>query len=373
MPSYNNRTHPHPDVMPPPFFGHLDAPLEWPELNWLHELPKDTYFALWVRIPSLAQTPVNLPPGHPLYVVTFHQEMFDLDWLIEQSKHIDAPIIVLNDGTCYNFPFNSNVHFFNYYSWHYHMETFMSWFPIKQPRLVKYKISAVCNRITQSKLLVFTALMQYHQRDQLLVKLGNWLEEKNVHHRHLTGVDELDELSTTFFEKYYGQIISIDDFNHSIDNYQRVNGNPWQPLYTESALHFTNESHHYSRMDTEEFGSIIYPGPQYSEKTYKCLLAGTPFIAVGQFESYKYFKELGFKFDYGNIDLSWDNDSGNLTRLVSIINLIKSLVDYTIQDIQEMTKDSTEHNTYHLWSGQFNKQCQLHNDQIAAQVLSKFK
>ena len=294
--------------------------------------------------------------------------MFDLDWVIEQSKHIDAPIIILNDGSCYNFPFKSNVHFFNYHSWHYHMETMMSWFPNRQKRQVKHKISAVCNRITQAKLLVFTALMEYHQRDQLLIKLSDWLEEKNVHHRQPTGISELDQLSTTFFEKYYGQIINIDDFNNSTDNYQRVNSNPWQPVYTESALHFTNESHHYSQMDT-----IINPGPQYSEKTYKCLMAGTPFIAVGQFESYKYFKELGFKFDYGNIDLSWDNDSGNLSRLVSIVNLIKSLVDYTIQDIEEMTKESTEHNTYYLWSGEFNKQCQLHNEQIAAQVLSKFK
>jgi hypothetical protein len=366
-------THPHPDVMPPEFFGHLSCSLEWPELNWLHELPKDTYFALWARIPSTRPKPVDLPLGHTLYVVTFHQEMFDLDWIIAQSKRIDAPIVVLNDGSCYNFPFRSNVHFFNYYSWHYHMQQMMSWFPIKQPRQIKYKISSVCNRITQAKLLTFTALMEYHQRDQLLIKLGDWLEEKNVHFRQPTGIDELDQLSTTFFEKYYGKIISIDDFNNATDNYQRINSNPWQPLYTQSALHFTNESHHYSRMQTDEFGEIIYPGPQYSEKTYKCLIAGTPFIAVSQFESYKYFKKLGFKFDYGSIDLSWDDDSGNLTRLVSIVNLIKSLTSYTIQDICDMTKDSTDYNTEYLWSGQFNKQCQLHNEQIAKQVISKFR
>jgi hypothetical protein len=366
-------THPHPDVMPPQFYGRPTFPLEWSELNWLQELPKDTYFALWARIPSILPRKLNLPLGHPLYVITFHQEMFDLDWIVEQSNRIDAPIVILNDGSCYNFPFKSNVHFFNYYSWHYHMETMMSWFPNKQPRPIKYKFSAVCNRITQAKLLVFTALMEYHHRDQLLVKLGNWLEEKNVHFRQPTGVDLLDQLSATFFEKYHGQLIDIDEFNDIADNYQRVNSNPWQPLYTESALHFTNESHHYSRMDTDEFGTIIYPGPQYSEKTHKCLVAGTPFIAVGQGHSYKYLRELGFKFDYGNIDLSWDNDFGNLSRLVSIVNLIKSLADYTIQDIVKMTKNSTDHNTEHLWSGKFGQQCRLHNEQTANQVISKFK
>ena len=361
------------DVMPLPVFGQLPILIEWPELNWINDLPKDTYVALWVRIPSLCYPPVNLPLGHSLYVVTFHQEHFDLEWIITQSKRIDAPIVILNDGSCYNFPFSSNVHFFNYYSWHYHMEQMMSWFPIRQPKQVKYKISAICNRITQSKLLIFTALIEYHQQDNLLIKLGDWLEEKNVHFRQPTGVNELDQLSDIFFEKYYGQIIEIDDFNNKTDNYQKVNSNPWQPVYTESALHFTNESYHYSQMHTEEFGSILRPGPQYSEKTYKCLMAGIPFIAVSQFESYKYFKELGFTFDYGDIDLSWDNDPGNLTRLVSLINLIKSLVKYSIQDIENMTKNSTDHNTEHLWSGKFNQQCQLHNEQVANLVISKFK
>jgi hypothetical protein len=360
------------DVMPSATFGKPTFPLDWPEINWLEELPKDTYFALWARLPSISASPINLPLGHPLYVITFHQEYFDLNWLISQSEQIDAPIIVLNDGSCYNYPFKSNVHFFNYYSWHYHMQQMMSWFPKRQPRNVKYKISAVCNRITQSKLYIFTALMEYHRRSDLLVILSEWLEEKNIHYRKPTGVKKLDNLTDIFFKKYQGQKISIDDFKQT-DNNQKTNSNPWQPLYLESALHFTNESYHYSLMTEPALGTYTRPGPQYSEKTYKCLMAGTPFISVNQFESYKYFKELGFKFDYGTIDLSWDTDPGNLTRLSSIVDLIKNLADYTIEDITDMTKESTEHNFHHLWSGKFNQVCQEHNQNIANQVLSKFK
>lgn len=363
----------HRDVMPPEFLGQSPIPNGWPEISWLNDLPAGTFFALWLRIPSARSTPVTLPPGHTLYVVTFHQEHFDLEWLVEQSQKIDAPIIVLNDGSCYEFPFKPNVYFFNYYSWHYHLQQMMSWFPDRQPRTVKYKFSAVCNRITQAKLLVFTALMETQDRSQLLVKLGDWLEEKNVHFRQPTGIAQLDELSDLFFNKYYGRTISIDNFNNKTDNYQRINSNPWQPLYLESALHFTNESYHYSLMMTQERGTFIMPGPQYSEKTYKCLMAGTPFIAVSQFDSYRYFTELGFKFDYGAIDLSWDNDPGNLTRLVSLINLIDSLTDYTAADIVNMTKDSTDHNTDYLWSGAFYRQCSQHNQTIAEQVLNKFR
>jgi hypothetical protein len=252
------------------------------------------------------------------------------------------------------------------------MDQIMTWFPERQPRNVKYKISAVCNRITQAKLYVFTALMESQPQAEMLIKLGDWLEEKNVHFREPTGNKKLDNLSKIFFEKYFGQTILIDDFNES-QNYQRLNGNPWQPLYLDCALHFTNESYHYSLMSDPELGTYIRPGPQYSEKTYKCLIAGTPFISINQFESYKYLAELGFKFDYGDIDLSWDNDPGNLTRMASVVDLINNLAYYTIADIVEMTKASTEHNTEHLWSGEFRRRCQQHNQNIAKEVLATFK
>jgi len=360
------------NTMPPPMFGQLNFSLPWDEINWLKELPKDTYFALWVLPTAISGDPTNLPLGHPLYVISFHQEHFDIEWVVKQSKRIDAPIIILNDGSCYDFPFRSNVHFYNYYSWHRHIEQIMTWFPDRQPRNIKYKISAVCHRITQSKLYVFTALIESQPRSELLIKLSDWLEERNIHFGELTGVKKLDDLFDLFFKKYFGQTITIDDFVQS-QNYQRLNGNPWQPLYLESALHFTNESYHYSLMTEPDLGTYIRPGPQYSEKTYKCLIAGTPFISVGQFESYKYFTELGFKFDYGDIDLSWDNDPGNLSRMSAVVDLIDNLANYTTADIVEMTSESTNHNTEHLWSGEFNRRCRAHNETIASEVLKKFK
>lgn len=353
-------------IMPAPAVGCQIFPLEWPEINWLAELPKHTYFALWLR----HHCP-NLPKGHDLYVVSFHQEPLHEDWLLSQANEIDAPIVVLNDGSIYDFQFPPNVHFFNYYSWHYHMQKIMEWFPERQPRNLKYKISNVCNRITQSKLLIFTALMQYHARDQLLVILGDWMEEKNVHYRQPTGIDELDTLADLFYNKYFGTQIRIDDFDNANHNVQQISSNPWQPLYLESALHFSSESYHYSLMDTNG-KKIIKPGPNFSEKTYKCLIAGTPVIPVGQFESYRYFRELGLKFDYGEIDLSWDNDPGNLTRLVGIIQMIKDLNNFSIDEIDIMTKASTQHNFDHIWSGEFDRRCRSHNQQVAQQIIKQF-
>jgi hypothetical protein len=359
-------------VMPDSYYGELKFPLEWPELNWLHLLPKNTYLALWVNLPSCSDRKIKLPIGRPLYVVSFHQERFDSDWILEQTQNINAPIIILCDESTYDFPLPANVYVYKFYSRHHHIDQIIQWFPEKQPRNIKYKVSNICNRVTQSKLIVFTALMEYLLREDLLVKLGDWVELKNVHDWQETGNQVLDHLTDIFKNQYLGKIIKIDEFNNQVHNIQGINSNPWQPVYTEAALHFTSESYHYSLMHTEH-GQFIMPGPAFSEKTFKCLIAGTPFVPVGQFESYKHLTELGLKFDYGDIDLSWDNDPGNLTRMSSIVELIKSLRKYGIADIVEMTRDSSEHNTEHIWSGKLKKLCQEHNEKIANKILAKFK
>jgi hypothetical protein len=360
-------------IMPEPVFGRPEFPLKWPEINWLQELPENTFYFLWANQPSTNLVrKIELPLGHPMYVITFHQERFDWEWIIAQSKRItDVPIIILNDGSVYDLPLPPNVRFYNYYSWHEHIDRVRNWWPDPQPKNIRYKVSNVCNRVTQSKLLIFTALMQYLKRDELLVKLANWVQDKNVHGWMATGVRELDDLMAIFQEKYLGVEILLDDFCNVKDNYQRWNSNPWQPLYLESALHFVSESYHYSLMHIDG-QSFTVPGPQYSEKLYKCLLAGTPFIMVGQFESHKYLSDLGLRFDYGDLDLSWDLDPGNLTRMVGIVNLIKTLRDYSMEDLVEMTNDSTKHNTDLIWSGEFYRTCQEHNRKIQHEILTEF-
>jgi hypothetical protein len=359
-------------VMPDSVYGTPTFPLEWNELNWLQQLPKTTYFALWVNLPSCGPHEINLPLGHPLYVITFHQETLDSDWLLEQTSRIGAPIIVLCDESMYDFPLPKNVYVYKYYSRHHHVDQIIQWFPERQPRNVKYKISNICNRITQSKLIIFTALMQHHPIEDLLVKLGDWIELKNVHHWQPTGNQTLDCLTDIFKNQYLTKTIKVDNFDNHHDNVQSINSNPWNPFYTESALHFVSESYHYSLMHTNH-GKFIRPGPTFSEKTYKCLVAGTPFIPVGQFESYKHLADLGLKFNYGDLDLSWDNDPGNLTRLIGIVKLIESLKEYSVQDILDITRESTEHNTDYIWSGKLKKTCQEHNEKTANKILNRFR
>jgi hypothetical protein len=115
------------------------------------------------------------------------------------------------------------------------------------------------------------------------------------------------------------------------------------PAFQNSALNFTQESHHYSYM-IQNNKSYIEPGPFLTEKTFKCVLSQTAFIPVGQYKSYTCLENLGMKFDYGALDLSFDLDPGNLGRLEKIVTVIESLREWTAQELFEMTRESTLHN-----------------------------
>jgi hypothetical protein len=351
-------------LVPMPSTG-THSTCDFSTVEWLQELPSNTYFALWLRWPGF-----DLPLGYDLYVVSFHLEVVDVEWVNCQTTKVAAPIVLLSDANYYNYPFNDNIYPYTYYYWHNQIDTIKKWFPTKVEKNPKYKASAFCNRITQSKMIVFTALAEF-LKDQALLKLDDWLEEKNVHFRGKTGIKKLDDLSDVFWARYFGKKYSIDQFDNSIDNIQIKTADPWSRAYQECAFNFTNESFHYSYMidNGQEF---IHPGPFLTEKTLKCLVGGTPFIAVGQFDTYSTLKKLGFRFDYGELDLAWDSDSGNLSRLSSIVELIKTVESYSVSDLVESTEKSSKFNFDHVWSNNFYRQVEDHNKQIKNQILTKF-
>lgn len=335
-------------------------------VEWLQDLPKDTFYALWLRWPNF-----NLPTGYNLYVVSFHLETVDVDWVNQQAQRLDAPILLLSDLNDYNYPFLSNVYPYTYYYWHHQIEKIKQWFPNKIEKNLQFKASALCNRITQSKIIIFTALAKY-LGSQSLLKLDNWLEEKNVHFREKTGIAGLDELAEIFWSNYYGIVYKIDNFNNTTDNIQIKTADPYSRAYTECSINFTNESFHYSYMVIND-QEVILPGPFLTEKTFKCLVGDTPFIAVGQFETYKTLENLGFQFDYGPLDLSWDSDAGNLSRLVSIVDLIGQMQNYNVNELSKFCKKSSNFNFDYIWSGDFLKHINSLNEHTVGQILREFK
>jgi hypothetical protein len=347
----------------------IDLGLE--EMHWINDLGPDTFVALFMMWPSMDG--YQLPLGHDLYVVSFNFEPFDVDWIQQQSLRIDAPIIVLNEGSAYDFPLPQNVYFFPFYTWHIQIERILHFHP--KPTLStkpsRYLCSAICSRLTQSKILIFSAMVRFLGLDRCLLKLGTWLEPKNVHFWHDTGDAEIDDLIHYFRDTWLGRELKVDDWVDERDNNYRSNSDPWQPFYLDSALHFTNESYHYSFM-SDQWGAATRPGPNISEKTMKPLIAGTAMIPVGQFDTYRTLSDLGFVFDYGELDLEWDKKSGNLDRLRGIMDLIRSLHDYQPSDIDVMTKFSRQHNQSHVFSGDLRRRCEMINDKTVAEIFKQF-
>ncbi len=286
-------------------------------------------------------------------------EYIDFEWLRRQK--VNAPILILCDYNIYDMSvFPDNVTVIRWYYWHMAMRQLHHWFGQDYTKDIKYKVSVFCNRITQSKMLVTSALMEKLHQDDLLLSLSDWLEEKNVHHWTPTGNATLDYYAKCFKEKYLGTKVSMDTFDQTL-NYQRYTGNPAQIAYQNAALHFTNESFHYSLMFEQDKKHIL-PGPNFSEKTMKCWLGGTAFIPVGQFDVYRTLGELGMKFDYG-LDLSFDQDPGNLTRLEKTVKLIEDLNNYTAQELFEMTYNSSKYNQDLIVSGEFYNTLENRNKQ----------
>lgn len=323
---------------------HLMANFRW---------PAKTYFHLHNQV----FTPYDLPVGYDLYVLSWQMEHIDFAWLGRQRS--DVPIIVLTDLKTYDRDiWPKNVVPIRWIYWHYALDQMVGLFGTKFSKDIKYKFSAFCNRITQSKMLITTALLENVPRQDLLVKLGTWLEEKNVHHWAPTGNQRLDHLADVFREKYLGREIKMDEFNESM-NYQHFTGNPAQIAYQEAAINFTNENWHYS-LTLKNSKKTLFPGAHISEKTFKCLLGATAFIPVGQFDTYQTLSDLGFQFDYG-FDLGFDKEPGDIDRFAKTVDLIDSLAGYSAHDLYQMTRGSSEHNQEWIVSGGFYDTCEKLN------------
>lgn len=335
-------------------------------LPWLKELKDDFFLALWLGWPG--SFGYQLPDGFEIYVVSFHLDAVDVEWLQKEHQRLKRPIIVLWDSEFYDYPFADGIIPLRYICWHHQIDKMLQWYPNpKKKHDIRFKSSAHCSRITQSKLIVITALLEYFDPGSCLISLSNRLEEKDVHRREKTNNRILDSITEIFWDRYYGTILRLDDYYlNDINQYRQ--SDCWIPTYTECALNFTNESYHYSSME-QNGRNFIMPGPFITEKTLKCLVAGTGMVPIGQFDSYGALSRLGLKFDY-QFDTSWDQDPGNLSRLESIVNLIKDLSRYSAQDLYDMVKESSQHNQEWIFSGNFAKKCEQANQETINKIFS---
>jgi hypothetical protein len=294
--------------------------------------------------------PLLPPSGYDYYITSGDSLMFGLpEYMVSKlsGKIIHLTGCIIEDN------FNNNrIEYVPYNTAHMRLNRYKRLQNFTKQ--IAFKASALTNRVTQSKAIIFAALMHHLGEKNCAVSLHhNLYHTKNVHNWTVSGNEICDYFLKIFLNQHKDKNYSLCVDDGDLHGYNNI-------AYQQSALNFTQESYHYSfTMDGDK--CYVQPGPFLTEKTWKCIISSTAFIPVGQCYAYRWLKSLGLQFDYGPLNLKFDEDPGNLTRLEKIIQLIESLQEWSAQEIYEFTKTSTQHNTEYVQSAEFWKRCEASN------------
>jgi hypothetical protein len=133
-------------------------------------------------------------------------------------------------------------------------------------------------------------------------------------------------------------------------NFAKETGHPmqscWLDLFDQSA-----ESLLYLVTETVATGRRHH----LTEKTFKPIALGMPFIIVGTQGSLKYLRSYGFR-TFGDLwDESYDDepdDAKRIEKIAQVLKMLDGLEDHR-QDIFESAQEIIEHNWNHFYSGGF--------------------
>lgn len=313
------------------------------------------------------QTNDDLPQGHRAYIVKV--EGADLEWLEQQAGRISAPIFVLNGiindyGAVDHIP---NVTWLPWIEWHYQIQSMLRDYPADVKKNIKKKVSCLSNMVKPNRMIAAAAVDAYVGQDAMITWHGRCYREGDDT-EPMTGHPEYDQWLARYYETT--QLgTQIDDFQVNIANdhmFQRLIHDFHFAAYQECAINVTNESFYRSG---QHIGGqdVINPGPFLTEKTLKCLMGETAFVANGNFQTYSTLKALGFEFDYG-LDLSYDEISGDLERLCRMTDLLKTISTIDTQDLFQYTRSSCLANKEHIMSGKFFDVCEDINERTIQQI-----
>lgn len=320
---------------------------------WIEDLRhKNIYLALGLNWKPDGSYPDAPPPDYEYYIS--HGDSLMFGWPEHVIDQIDGKIIHLT-GALVPYSFDTDrIRYVPYNSAHKRIQGIIRQDIVKN---IQHKASALVNRVRQSKAIIFAALADILDESDRVVSLNHKENlDKHVHGWQLSGNAVCDRYTMLFKDKWLDKKISL-------PNDDRIDHSYCNSAYQTAALNFTMESYYYSFMDNGT-RTYVEPGPFVTEKTWKCLLSKTAFVPVGQVHTYKWFRQLGLKFDYGELDLDFDNEEGNLTRLEKIVELIESLRRWSAQDLYAMTLDSTLHNHDLVTSQKFWDTCEQSNAHV---------
>ena len=318
-------------------------------LNWTN-----TWFALNVQMLNQVSIPTD---QYKKIVISYHTEYFDTYELCNFFvDNADCKFLLLHDGVPET-AWPDNVVSIQWISWGQQLDVAIASNGISDSVMPATKlISSLSNRHEFHKAAVTAFVQKYFVPDQYVL---SWHDSRrgNIYY-----------LDPDFFMPVEIQNLVLDpEFQHQLPikldmnfNQSPVANSNWQhPAYTACAINLTNESVYNSSGMIDQQPSPL-SGPYLTEKTWKPLLAGRPFIPVGQKNTVQSLEQLGLTFDWG-IDLEFDQISQDFDRMLGLYQCLERLTTLTPDAMIEESKASCEHNLEWIRSGNFRRSCNQAN------------
>ena len=296
----------------------------------------------------------DLPLNQGTYIISWHTEYIDLEWLDQQSSRVfPDKIICITDYPCDISVYGKdNVECRVFDTLDRQIQILTQYHGL-QSRISKpeYKFSSLSMRFTQYKKFITAYLLANVPHDEMMLTWHRWIAKQDDLHDHPPNIRCLEELDYT--------LLSVKQLINWVDDSDNVNINPvhngrWQvPAYINCLINLTNESMHYSQTIRKSV-SYIMPGPYLTEKTMKPLVSGRPFISVGQSRSCERLSRCGFSFNFG-FDHEYDTDDGDLTRIDKIYSLIRQIKNQSIDVLFDASLDACQSNLHWIANGDFTR------------------
>jgi hypothetical protein len=326
--------------------------------------PTDTLFALNLQWPTEW---CNLPTGRSLYVLTFHLEQIDIEFVkkVAQTNSTSRVLVITDNDVVPSTWWPANCDFVSWITWHKQLDQIALLYGIaSEPNQPTHKLSSLCFRTDQFKHYVTGYLLEHADLNDCIISYHG--QHQHRYFFQPSGRPVLDHVLS--FMQARQPHMEIDGFDAS-KNYPMANCDWHVAPYTDAAVNFTNEGFHYS-YTVKDGVDFYWPGPYVTEKTWKPLLAGCAFVSVGQAHIYQYLEQLGLRFDYG-LDLSYDLETRDFDRIEQIFRVIDQTLTYSTKELTNLTRASTQHNLNWIANGEFRKRCDQRN-QLSLEII-KFK
>jgi hypothetical protein len=139
------------------------------------------------------------------------------------------------------------------------------------------------------------------------------------------------------YEDFFNNQVTDITINNTVHDLSWPDGGLFPQLYIDTYFSVVTET------------NFSVPLDYRTEKIYKPILIGHPFVAVSSYHFYQGLKNLGFKTFSGLIDETFDNILNDDDRITAITNTIKNLCASDLKEFLKEAKPICDYNRSHYF------------------------